>query len=121
MRLYRSTGYLAAVLALGASANAVLAETTPDIQSQLDALKNRVEAQDQEIRELRKTQGDDWMNQRRAEEVKALVREVLSDADTRASLTAKSVSAGHDKGGFFLASEDGKFRLNIGGQLQLRY
>ncbi len=60
------------------------------------------------------------MTQRRAEEVKALVREVLSDAETRASLLQEGLTAGHD-GEFFLQSNDGAFRLNLAGQLQVRY
>ncbi len=64
--------------------------------------------------------GGSWMNDARRDEVKALVKEVLSDADTRASLQGTGATAGYNKG-FFIASEDGKFLLQLGGRLQARY
>ena len=93
------------------------AESTPSqaaMQSELTALKAR-------LAELEAKQSDTWLNERRAEEVKGLVREVLSDADTRASLLASGQVAGHDGKRFFLASEDGSFLLKIGSQVQFRY
>lgn len=54
------------------------------------------------------------------DEVRAMVAEMLADAQTRTSLLAGGAVAGHD-GKFFLASADGNFRLNIGGQIQTRY
>lgn len=74
-----------------------------------------------EIRQLKADSTNNWLDERRAEEVKTLIREVLSDADTRASLLDNGVTAGHDGKKFFLASNDGAFRLNIGGQMQFRY
>lgn len=54
-----------------------------------------------------------------ADEVRAIVAEMLADAERRSSLL-QSTGAGHD-GGFFIASPDGAFRLNIGGLIQFRY
>ncbi len=54
------------------------------------------------------------------DEVRALVAEMLADAESRSSLLQGGGTAGHD-GQFFLASSDGNFRLNIGGQVQFRY
>jgi len=51
---------------------------------------------------------------------RALVAELIADAETRSSLLQSSGGAGYD-GKFFLASGDGRFRLNIGGQIQFRY
>jgi hypothetical protein len=48
------------------------------------------------------------------------VRDVLSDADTRASLADGGVTAGYNHG-FFMASADGDFLLKIGGHIQARY
>ena len=84
-----------------------------DVQTELTALRARVN-------ELEGQQSETWLNEQRASEVKALVKEVLSDADTRASLADSGLTAGHDKH-FFLASEDGNYRLNIMGNLQVRY
>lgn len=74
-----------------------------------------------EVGELRKERGDNWLNERRADEIKALVHEVLADADTRASLMAEGMTAGFDGSDFFLAAADGSFLLKVGGQLQVRY
>ncbi|MGP1309520.1 MAG: porin [Phycisphaerales bacterium] len=60
-----------------------------------------------------------WSNQN-ADEVRALVAEMMNDAQTRSSLLQSGATAGHD-GKFFLGSADGNFRLNVGGQIQFRY
>ncbi len=54
------------------------------------------------------------------DEVRSVVSELIADAEMRTSLLESGARAGHD-GKFFIASEDGNFRLNIGGQLQFRY
>ncbi len=54
------------------------------------------------------------------DQVRALVAEMLADADNRTSLLQSSGTAGHD-GKFYLASNDGAFRLNIWGYTQFRY
>ncbi|MCE9591767.1 MAG: OprO/OprP family phosphate-selective porin [Planctomycetes bacterium] len=101
-----------------------------DVASQVEAMKAEIaqlRASNAEVQSLRaevnsmKSQnGETWLNERRAEEVKSLVREVLADADTRASLQGSGMTAGYNKG-FFLASEDGKYLLQIGGRVQVRY
>lgn len=53
------------------------------------------------------------------DQVRAVVAEMLADAETRSSLL-NSTGGGHD-GHFFLASPDGDFRLNLSGQVQFRY
>ena len=101
-------------IGLAGFAHAESAPSQTAMQSELSALKAR-------LAELEAKQSDTWLNERRAEEVKSLVREVLSDADTRASLMASGVGAGHDGHHFFLASQDGSFLLNVGAQVQFRY
>ncbi|MBX3386686.1 MAG: hypothetical protein KF768_08960 [Phycisphaeraceae bacterium] len=51
------------------------------------------------------------------DEVRAIVAEMMADAETRSSLLAGG-DAGHD-GKFFIAGDG--FRLNVGGQIQFRY
>jgi len=55
--------------------------------------------------------------QQSTDEVRAMVSEMMNDADSRSSLLAGG-DAGHD-GKFFIAGDG--FRLNVGGQLQFRY
>lgn len=54
------------------------------------------------------------------DEVRAIVSEMLSDAETRSSLLAGGGTAGYDKN-FFIASADNNFRLNFSGYSQWRY
>ena len=85
-----------------------------DMQAQIDALRT-------ELTQVKSEQGDNWLNERRAEEVKGLIMEVLSDADTRASLLNDGAVAGHDGKRFFIASPDGAFAMYFSGQLNFRY
>ena len=55
--------------------------------------------------------------QQSTDEVRAVVSEMMSDAESRTSLLAAG-DAGHD-GKFFIAGDG--FRLNVGGQIQFRY
>ena len=87
--------------------------TMEQLKQQLDSLKT-------EVTQLRSAAGQNWLNEKRTEEVRALVKEVLADADTRASLLENSLTAGY-KNGFFLASEDGNFKLRVLGMLEFRY
>jgi hypothetical protein len=53
------------------------------------------------------------------DEVRAVVAEMLADAQNRSSLLAGG-NGGHD-GSFYLADDAGNFRLNVSGQIQFRY
>lgn len=53
------------------------------------------------------------------DEIRAVVAEMLSDADSRTSMLA--ANAGHQDGNFFISSDDGGYTLNIYGLLQFRY
>jgi hypothetical protein len=83
------------------------------LQARLDALQAQLD-------HLEAQRRDEWLSERRAAEIRGLVEDVLADVDTRASLLQGGMTAGHD-GGFFLASSDGAFRLNIKGVLQFRF
>lgn len=83
-------------------------------------LRARVARMEAELSRLKAEDGDQWLTEQRAAEIRSIVQDVLADADTRASLLQGGTTAGHD-GHFFLASADGNFRLNVGGQIQIRY
>src|SRR5436190_6072014 len=91
-----------------------------DQTSVIQELRGMVNSLQQQVDELKATSNDNWLTQKRAEEIRGLVQDVLADADTRASLLETGATGGWDKG-FFIGSTDGNFRLNIGGQLQVRY
>lgn len=102
-------------LALGLAAP-VWADTagTPNLQAEIAALRA-------EVAELRSSQNESWLTERRAEEVRTLIHEVLSDAETRSTLLQEGLLAGHDGDHFFLGSADGAFLMEVSGQLQFRY
>lgn len=91
------------------------------LEAEIRALKAENQQVKQKLARMETDRGETWLNERRAEEIKSLVREVLADADTRASLLAEGMTAGHQKGKFFLASNDGTFLMNIGGRIQVRH
>ncbi len=104
----------AALIGTGGLAHAEAVGSEDTLRAELQALRAR-------ITELESSQNESWLTERRAQEVKNLIHEVLSDADTRASLLADGLAAGHDGKKFFLASGDGSFKLKIVGQIQIRY
>lgn len=73
------------------------------------------------VAQLRAERGQTWLNERRAAEVKALVRDVLADADTRAALIDDGLTAGHNGRHFYIGSADGRYLLRVSGQIQSRY
>jgi hypothetical protein len=85
---------------------AELRRQVTDLQAQLDSFRA---AADQ-----------DWLTARRADEIRAIVHDVLTDADTRSSLLQSGMTAGWDKG-FFLSSADGNYKLKLSGQMQVRW
>jgi hypothetical protein len=90
-------------------------------QTNNDALLQKIERLEAQVTELQGQKDGTWLNERRQEEVKALIRDVLDDADTRASLAGEGMTAGHDGKNFFLSSEDGGFSMSISGGIQIRY
>jgi hypothetical protein len=54
------------------------------------------------------------------DETRALVAEMIADAESRSSLLQSGATAGHN-GHFFLSSADGNNTLEIDGQVQFRY
>lgn len=90
-----------------------MASRLADLERQNDTLQGRV-------RELEAADGELWLTEQRAQEIRGIVQDVLADADGRASLRDSGITAGWNDG-FFLQSPDGRFRLNVGGMLQVRY
>jgi hypothetical protein len=97
-----------------------LADRLQRMQQDIEALRQQNAEQAQEITDLRAQNGDKWLSEQRVAQIRGIVGDVLSDSATRASLQAADATAGYDRT-FFIASADGNFRLNIEGQLQIRY
>lgn len=82
------------------------------------ALAEKVGALEEKV-----VQGNDatWLTEQRANQIRAIVTDVLADAATRTNL-ADGGTGGYDaKKGFYLASADGNYTLQIKGETQLRW
>jgi hypothetical protein len=90
------------------------------MQRQLDQLARENREQAEEIKLLRQENGEEWLTEQRAEQVRGIVRDVLADSNERASFRTDGATSGYDRN-FFIASPDGNFRLNLEGQIQVRY
>lgn len=97
----------------GASMLALAGTSFAGTGADIDARIADLEAQ---IAELR----GDTTNEVRTEEIRAIVQDVLADADSRTSLLQSGMVGGWDNG-FQLGSSDGNYTLKIKGQIQFRW
>jgi len=90
-----------------------------DVDPRLGAMQRELDELQQQVRAVRDQQANGWLDGRRAEEVRSLIREVLSDADTRASMLSQDV-AGYYDSGFVLRGGD-TFLLKVNSYIHFRY
>ncbi len=90
-----------------------------DLKAEVRHLRERLEQQAIKIDELRAASGDHWLTEQRAEEIRTLVADVLADADTRVNEQSGMMAGWSEH--FFLASPDGRFKLQLEGQVQTRF
>lgn len=84
------------------------------------ALRVRLDRLQQEMEVFRQRGREQWLTERRAQEIRALVADVLADADQRAGQLGDDLVAGYDDG-FVLRSADGTFELEVSGRVQIRH
>ena len=109
MTLTKYVGILASGLAL---TGAAFAQGT-DAMSEIAQLKA-------DIATLKSQNGDKWLTEERAAEIKSLVKDVLADSETRTSLQGTGATSGYNNG-FFISSADGNFKLNLSLLAQARF
>lgn len=97
-----------------------LRDTISELRREVAQSNERTAALQAQVDQLRNAAGEQWLTEQRADQVRALVADVLADADLRTSLLDDGILAGWDNG-FFLGSPDGAFLLKLAGQLQVRY
>ncbi len=85
-----------------------------------DALTSGIAQLKSELAALRAQEGDTWLSEERAAEIKSLVKDLLADSATRTNFQGSGATSGYD-GGFFVASADGNFRLNAEFLVQARF
>jgi len=105
-------------ISIGALVLVMVASSSQD--DKIQTLQKLVHELREDVAELKNQKNETWLNHQRAEEIRSLVLEVLSDADTRASMRGDGVLAGYD-GGAYLMSLDENWKLKINGQLQVRW
>ncbi|MDZ4831280.1 MAG: porin [Phycisphaerae bacterium] len=124
---YRSPIVLSSVFAafaLGGTTAYAADDATPfsleQMAKRLQDLEKKNASLETEVSRLRQDDNETWLSEARANEIRAVVQDTLADASSRASLQSTGATAGWDNG-FFLQSGDGRFRLEIGGLIQVRY
>ncbi len=106
--------------AAGPPPNDELLQRVRELEERDARHQRELERQQHEIDELRQQVGDNWLTERRADEIRSLVADVLADADTCSTLMQNGMTAGWSEH-FFLASGDGRFNLQVSGMQQFRY
>ena len=91
-----------------------------ELLKRLDMLEERNRELESKVTDLSRQQGEEWLGEQRAAQIREVVRDVLADSEARASLRDGGMTAGWNDG-FFLGSADGRFRMNFGGFTQARF
>ena len=112
MSLTKTVGFFAGTTlaiggaAFGAEQNSDMAAQIADLRAQIASLQN--------------AQGDQWLTEQRAAEIRGIVTDVLADAETRSSLQGSGANAGYN-GGFFISSSDGNYSMKMNVLEQIRW
>jgi hypothetical protein len=100
----------------------ILRQQNESLSAGLDEMRRINKSLQSSVDQLQVQQNDKWLSQERAAEIQKTVEGVLKDAETRTSLKEATTLTGyHPDRGFFIATPDGNFKLNVGGQVQVRY
>ncbi len=98
-----------------------------DLMDRIAELESRDSAQAETIQGLKRQLDtgayqyeDNWLSETRSEEIRAMVQDVVGDADSRSSLLSEAGNAGWNNG-FFLQSADGNFKLRVLGMIEFRH
>ncbi len=110
---------LACTATLAIPATVVLGNDTTPTPKPNDS-DARINALEQQIAAIRSESAANWLSDERAEQIRALVEDSVSDAGQRRSLLAEGGNAGWGSHPF-IQNEDGSFSLNFSGQVQTRF
>jgi Phosphate-selective porin O and P len=90
-----------------------------DDDPRLAAMQRELDDLQRQVQEVCAQRDQPWLTERRAQEVKALIREVFKDADSRAALLSDELTGYYDGG--FIIRDHGPFLLKINSYMQFRY
>jgi hypothetical protein len=99
---------------------ATSAPSTKELLERIERLEASNRALAGEVETLRSADGEAWLTEERANEIRSIVSDVLADSATRDSLQSAVSTAGWNDG-FYMQSADGRFRMEVGGMMQFRY
>ncbi len=98
-----------------------LRQQNTELLQGMEDLKRQNRSLQGSVSELQAQSQERWLSEERAAEIRRVVEGVYKDAETRANLGTGRPTVGYADRGFFIASPDGTFRLNLGAQIQVRY
>ena len=90
------------------------------VEAQNEELRSRIAQLEGRLADVEAQGNDNWLTERRADEIRSVVEDVLADADTRSSMLAQGMTAGYDDGAV-IASADGNWLLRTNLLLQTRF
>ena len=91
--------------------------TLEALLQRIDSLERKNKSLDTQVADLKALEGEKWLSEERAGQIRSVVEDVLADSESRARLRQDTMTAGWNDG-FFLASPDGRFKLEVGGFIQ---
>ncbi|TET72220.1 MAG: hypothetical protein E3J56_05825 [Candidatus Aminicenantes bacterium] len=106
-------GTIAAAIVFAAFATPVFADDQQNAMDEIAALKAEVA----ELKAANMSENDKWLNERRAEETRALVNEVLADAENRVSLSGNGSPVTVNVHGFLQT----RYGYNSGGDVEANH
>ncbi len=99
-------------LALRPAVRADDTPTTADLVNQIKSLQSQVS-------DLQAKENQNWLTQERANQIKAIVQDVLADSKTHTQFE-DGASYGYNNG-FYIQTPDKNFKLQLNGYMQFRY
>jgi hypothetical protein len=109
-----------AALGIAGIARADDGAVSNELLKRIERLEVANAALSNEVETLRKADGEAWLSEARAAEIRSIVTDVIADSSVRNSLQTSEMTAGWNDG-FFMQSADGRFKLQVGGLIQTRY
>ena len=114
MSLTKFVGLLAGSTLTLTGVSYAAVEGNNDTATQISELKAEIAA-------LKGNQGEQWLTEQRADQIRGVVQDVLADSNTRSSFQqAGGATAGYNNG-FFISSADGNYSLKINALEQVRF
>ena len=114
MSLTKFVGLLAGSTLTLTGVSYAAVEGNNDTATQISELKAEIAA-------LKGNQGEQWLTEQRADQIRGVVQDVRADSNTRSSFQqAGGATAGYNNG-FFISSADGNYSLKINALEQVRF